>query len=125
MAHIEDQQEEFKRALEKVEFGRTALLEQEAHADRPESPSPFPSQNLLPSSSHWPILDEAAYTGVAGTFTKAVAPYSEADPAGILLHTIISGGSVIGAGPHILVEQTPHYARLNALLVGKTSGGRK
>ena len=125
MAHIEEQQEVFRRALYKAEFGRTALLEQEAHADRPESPSQLPSKNLLPSSSNWPILDEAAYTGVAGTFTKSVAPYSEADPAGILLHTVIGCGSVIGAGPHILVEQTPHYARLNALLVGKTSGGRK
>lgn len=125
MAHIEEQQEVFRRALYKAEFGRTALLEQEAHADRPESPSQLPSQNLLPSSPNWPILDEAAYTGVAGTFTKAVAPYSEADPVGILLHVLIGSGAVIGAGPHVLVEHTPHFARTNALLVGRTAGGRK
>ena len=32
----------------------------------------------------WPQLDEAAFYGLAGESTKAVEPYSEADPLGIL-----------------------------------------
>src|SRR5438128_608848 len=72
-----------------------------------------------------PALDAAAYHGLAGAFTQAVEPYSEAHPVGILLHVLIPSGCLIGAGPHALVERTPHPARLNALLVGPTAGGRK
>ena len=72
-----------------------------------------------------PVLDKAAYHGLAGEFTQAVEPYSEAHTMGILTHVLVAGGCLIGAGPHALVEHTPHPARLNTLLVGPTSGGRK
>ena len=73
----------------------------------------------------WPQLDEAAFYGLAGEFTKAVEPYSEADPMGILLNVLLPAGALIGPLPHVFVEHTPHYARTNALLVGTTAGGRK
>jgi len=67
----------------------------------------------------------AAYTGLAGEFTRKVAQYSEADPAAILLHTLIAAGCYCGTGPHVLVEHAPHHSRLFSLLVGRTAGGRK
>ncbi len=73
----------------------------------------------------WPTLDEAAFIGLPGSFVKAVEPYSEADPVGLLLHCLISAGVMIGSGPRVLVEHLPHCARTNALLVGMTAGGRK
>lgn len=73
----------------------------------------------------WPKLDEAAFYGLAGEFTRAVEPYSEADPVGILLNVLLPAGAVIGPLPHVLVEHTPHHARTNALLLGVTAGGRK
>lgn len=73
------------------------------------------------SSRMYPVLDEAAFYGLAGEFTKIVAPYSEADPVGILLHTVIGAGSLIGSSPHVSVEHSPHCPRLNALLVGETA----
>jgi hypothetical protein len=73
----------------------------------------------------WPDMANEAYVGLPGEFVKAVAPYSEADPVGILLHALVGGGCLIGTGPHVLVEHTPHYARLNVILVGQTSFGRK
>jgi hypothetical protein len=69
----------------------------------------------------YPVLDTAALYGLAGEFTKAVAPYSEADPVGILLHTLIGAGCLIGPDPHVLIEHSPHSPRLNALLVGETA----
>jgi len=72
-----------------------------------------------------PVLDAAAYHGLMGEFVKAVEPYSEAHPMGILLHGLVAGGCLIGPGPHALVEHAHHPARLNALLAGPTAGGRK
>ena len=80
---------------------------------------------LLTSAGSWPILQPEALYGVAGEFTKAVSPYSEADPVGILLHTLLMCGCWIGSGPHALVEHQPHPPRLFALQVGKTAAGRK
>lgn len=69
----------------------------------------------------YPVLDDAAYCGLAGEFVRTVAPYSEADPVAILLHTLIGAGCLIGPVPHVLVEHSPHPCRLNALLVGETA----
>ena len=73
----------------------------------------------------WPVLDPAAYHGVIGTFVKAVEPYSEADPIGLLLHTLQGFGCLIGRGPHVMVEHLPHHARLNVALVGNSANSRK
>jgi hypothetical protein len=78
-----------------------------------------------PPADRWPVMDEAAYVGLPGEFVKAVAPYSEADAVGLLLHVLVGGGCLIGPGPHALVEHTQHPARLNVVLVGSTGTGRK
>lgn len=87
---------------------------------------------LLPESAladppieNWPILDPAALYGLPGHFVSAIGPYTEADQVGTLLTLLTSLGVAMGPGPHVNVEHTPHYARLNALLIGTTAGGRK
>jgi hypothetical protein len=73
----------------------------------------------------WPELDPAALTGLAGRIVETIAPQSEADPAAILLHTLTAVGNLIGSGPHARVEADAHPGRLNVVLVGKSSKGRK
>lgn len=77
------------------------------------------------SDQPWPVIDPAAFHGAIGNFVKAVEPYSEADPVGLLLHTLQGFGCLIGRGPHVMVEHLAHHARLNVLLVGKTANARK
>jgi hypothetical protein len=78
-----------------------------------------------PAAPEWPAVDEAAYTGLAGEFVKAIEPYSEADPVALLLHTLVAFGCLVGRGPHVLVEHVPHHARLFVCFVGRTASARK
>jgi hypothetical protein len=78
-----------------------------------------------PTAPDWPMLDPAAYAGLAGAFVQAIEPYSEADPVALLLHTLTAFGCLVGRGPHVFVEHLPHHARLNVCFVGRTAGGRK
>ncbi len=75
--------------------------------------------------SLWPVIDKAAFYGVIGKFVQDVAPHSEADPVGLLLHTLQAFGCIVGRGPHVLVEHLPHHARLNIVLVGNSANARK
>jgi len=70
-----------------------------------------------------PVLGEAAYHGWIGEFLKAVAPCTEATDAGILAHLLPAIGTIIGPGPQ--AHGTKQPARVNTVLVGPTSTGRK
>jgi hypothetical protein len=71
-----------------------------------------------------PILGEAAYHGLVGDFLKMVSDYSEATDAGVLAHLLPAAGAIIGPRPHVYVG-TKHCARINTVVVGPTSTGRK
>jgi hypothetical protein len=101
-----------------------ALAARVTHIQTILDQGPARSAPILALSS-WPVMDAAAYHGLAGKLTKVIAPHSEADPVGILLHTLTAAGCLIGLAPHVMVERTPHPARLNVLFVGRTAGGRK
>lgn len=73
----------------------------------------------------WPILDSAALYGLGSDFVRLIAPHSEADLSALIAQFFCAFGCAIGPSAHVMVEATPHTARLNVLLVGKTSGGRK
>jgi len=77
------------------------------------------------ASRVWPKLNECAYYGVAGEIVHTIEPRTEADPAGILVQTLVAFGALVGRGPHVRVEGDEHHAHLFALLVGGTSKGRK
>jgi hypothetical protein len=79
----------------------------------------------LPRTEFWPQLAPEALQGLAGRIVEAIDPYSEADPVATLLHTLVAFGNLIGPGAHGRVQETAHPCRLNAVLVGATSKGRK
>ena len=70
------------------------------------------------------LHDEALY-GPIGHYVSALAPDTEASPAGILAAAITTMGAMLGRGPHCMIEGAPHHARFMMLLVGPTSAGRK
>jgi hypothetical protein len=71
-----------------------------------------------------PVLGDAAYHGPIGKFLRAVAPYTEATDAGILAHLLPALGVYAGPGPYVWAG-TKQFARVNTVLVGPTSTGRK
>jgi hypothetical protein len=72
-----------------------------------------------------PKMDAEAFSGLAGHIVDVIEPHSEASPVAILLHVVVGLGSLIGRGPHALVEKTPHYVNEFVALVGRSSKGRK
>jgi len=74
----------------------------------------------------WPDpLAPEAFHGLAGEFVRAIDPYSEADPAAILLQFLAGFGSVVGRSPHFMVGATPHHLNEFVLIVGRTAKSRK
>jgi hypothetical protein len=71
-----------------------------------------------------PVLGPEAYYGFVGGFLRAVAPFSEATDAGVLAHLLPAIGTLIGPGP-VVYAGTGQPARLNSVLVGPSSTGRK
>jgi hypothetical protein len=73
----------------------------------------------------WPVMDDAAYHGVAGDVVRTIAPHTESDPVAILIQFLTVFGNIIGSAPHYIVESDRHPANLFAVLVGASSKGRK
>ena len=74
----------------------------------------------------WPEpLGEAAYHGLLGEIVRRVEPHSEADPAAVLVQTLVAFGSAVGPGPHFMAEATPHSTNMFAVVVGQSSRARK
>ena len=73
----------------------------------------------------WPVMDPAAFCGLAGDIVNAIGPHSEADPIAILMHTLTFFGNAIGAGPYYQVEADRHHTNLFTVLVGVSAKGRK
>jgi hypothetical protein len=71
-----------------------------------------------------PPSDEALY-GLAGDVVRTVEPYTESDPAALLLQFLVAFGNVIGRGPHFQAEADRHALNLFTVLVGETSKARK
>lgn len=103
-----------------------------AHAyqqpDRPEfaaTDAGDRQESALTSEPPWPTLAPEALYGLAGDIVRAIDPYTEADPMGTLAHVLAGFGSIIGSGAHAKVQHSHHPARLDLVLVGNTSAGRK
>jgi hypothetical protein len=78
-----------------------------------------------PEVTPWPKLHEAALEGIVGEIVRAATQNSEADPAAVLMTALVEAGATIGTGPHILISETVHHARLFSVLVGASSRARK
>jgi len=74
----------------------------------------------------WPDpLAEDAYYGLVGEITQKIEPHTEADSAALLTQFLVAFGNVVDRSAHFLVEATPHYTTLFAVLVGDTAKSRK
>ncbi len=74
---------------------------------------------LLPSLGEW------AFHGLVGEFVKALSPHTEADPAALLLQTLVTFGAAAGRGPHIILDGSRHQPNEYAVIVGASGKGRK
>lgn len=81
--------------------------------------------DALPRVDTFPTLAREALHGLPGRIVTAIDPYTEAAPVATLAHLLVAVGNVIGAGPHARALEDPHPCRLNAVMVGPTSKGRK
>jgi hypothetical protein len=73
----------------------------------------------------WPVLEEPAQYGLAGSVVFWLAPDTEADHAALLLQFLVCFGNAVGRGPHCLIEGTKHYSNLFTVLAGQTAKARK
>lgn len=73
----------------------------------------------------WPALGEQAFHGPAGKLVKAIAPYTEADPAGVLLQLLVMAGVLVGRRPYMKIGSDSFRANLMCVLVGASGSGRK
>ena len=74
----------------------------------------------------WPdALDVAAFHGLVGEIVSEIEPHSEADPAALLVQTLVAVGNIIGRTAYFRAEADRHFGNLFATLVGRTSKGRK
>ena len=87
----------------------------------PPKNGPHPDEPI----NQWPQLSEEAFHGLAGEIVKAIAPHTEADPAGLLLQLLTTFGNVVGRGAYWIAEADKHYPNLFGVMVGATSKGRK
>src|SRR4051794_18022169 len=83
-----------------------------------DSFSPLPSTHPRP-------LGENAYCGLAGEAVREFEPYTEADPAALLISVLTMFGNAVGRGPYFKVGDAEHATNLFALIVGETDSGRK
>lgn len=76
-------------------------------------------------AAEWPVMDDAAYYGLAGDVVRTIEPHSEADPVAILIQFLAAFGNAVGNGPHYQVESDKHHANLYVALTGDTAIARK
>jgi hypothetical protein len=80
----------------------------------------------VPEPPPWPDpLAEEAFHGLPGRIVRTIEPSSEADPAALLVQTLVAFGSAVGRGAYFAVEGDRHHANEFAVLVGRTSKARK
>lgn len=72
-----------------------------------------------------PQLPAEVLFGLAGDVVRTIEPHTEADNAAILVQLLVGYGNLIGQSAHFKVEADHHFTKLNAVLVGASSKGRK
>src|SRR5262249_4814251 len=73
----------------------------------------------------WPVLDKAAYYGLAGEVVEALLPHTEAAAPALLLQYLASFGNMVGRKPYVRGGSTNHYPNIFVLIAGRTARSRK
>ena len=89
------------------------------------APYPNSAAKTLTPNVPWPHLDEAAFHGLPGEIVKVIEPQTEADPVAVLVNLLAAFGNAAGRGAYFRVGPDTHHLKINAVLVGETSKGRK
>ena len=88
------------------------------------SNAPRPAAPSIEIDGPAPMAKEA-FRGLLGEITLANDPFTESDPAAVLIHLYVLAGNVIGRSPHCYADSVRHGVNENALIIGNTSLGRK
>jgi hypothetical protein len=73
----------------------------------------------------WPVLDEAAYYGLAGEVVNTLLPNTEGPKPALLLQYLASAGNAIGRKPYYRLASVNHYPNLFVIIAGRTARSRK
>jgi hypothetical protein len=73
----------------------------------------------------WPVLDNAAYYGLAGKVVMTLLPETEADPAALLLQYLASFGNMVGRDAFVRLANANHHPNIFVLIAGRTARSRK
>jgi hypothetical protein len=77
------------------------------------------------SEDTFPVLDTAAYHGLAGEVVCLIGPHTEADPVALLASFLSEFGTILNRGPHLFLEDTYHPLLIWPVIVGRSSKSRK
>jgi len=102
-----------------------APFNETVHSPIERSISSPPRIGASSSKDQWPVIDDAAFHGLAGEVVRTIEPHSEADPVALLLQLLALAGNEIGRAPYFQVESDQHHTNLFAVLVGDSSKARK
>ena len=110
------------KLLQAVEMTPEIVTELKQHQNQPPpdiTPVREERDVLLPSLEEW------AFYGLVGEFVKALSPHTEADPAALLVQTLVAFGAAAGRGPHLILDGSRHQPNEYAVIVGASGKGRK
>jgi hypothetical protein len=71
------------------------------------------------ASVAWPVMDEAAYQGLAGDVVRTIGPHSEADPVAIVVQFLAMAANAIGRVPYYQIESATAPRRVRERLPGE------
>lgn len=84
-----------------------------------------PAEPLAPIGARPDPLTAPAFHGLAGDVVRLIEPHSEADPAALVMQTLVGFGNLVGHGPHYDTDASRQHTNENIIIVGPTSAGRK
>jgi hypothetical protein len=91
-----------------------------------EMGSKEPNEHARRVGPKWPApMDPAAFYGLAGDFARLIEPTTEADPVALLIQFLTAFGNAAGRGSYRIADGARHHLNVFAVLVGRTSHGRK
>lgn len=78
-----------------------------------------------PEKVELPRLHQDAFHGIAGHIVKTVEPFTEADPAAVLVTLLAACGAIVDRHRYVRAGDTRHPPQIWPLVIGKTAGGSK
>ncbi len=92
---------------------------------RQYTPSPGNAESNTECQNPWPILNDKALHGFLKRFVNLACLNSEADPAAVLMTSLVRFAAEVGNGIVLMVGDTKHYSRIVSVVVGNSSKARK